>query len=211
MIIVPGRRRRDRRARAPRAADRDAEGRLDARPRPGGGEVLEFATGPGLLPGAAGPGDRARRRRRRGATRSTTRGPARSSRRRRPSSRRSSAASRRPTAGRSSSASGTPRTSSRSPAARSRCASPRWRTSTATRRRSRLCSPRSLSAGVDLIVFCGDLTWGPLPNETLARRPRDRDAGALRARQRRPLGRRAIWTSEGPGWPRSTTPRRPRS
>jgi predicted phosphodiesterase len=23
-------------------------------------------------------------------------------------------------------------------------------------------------AGVDLIVFCGDLTWGPLPNETLA-------------------------------------------
>jgi predicted phosphodiesterase len=24
------------------------------------------------------------------------------------------------------------------------------------------------SADVDLIVFCGDLTWGPLPNETLA-------------------------------------------
>jgi predicted phosphodiesterase len=24
------------------------------------------------------------------------------------------------------------------------------------------------SAGADLIVFCGDLTWGPLPNETLA-------------------------------------------
>ena len=24
------------------------------------------------------------------------------------------------------------------------------------------------AAGVDLVVFCGDLTWGPLPNETLA-------------------------------------------
>ena len=24
------------------------------------------------------------------------------------------------------------------------------------------------AAGADLIVFCGDLTWGPLPNETLA-------------------------------------------
>ena len=23
-------------------------------------------------------------------------------------------------------------------------------------------------AGVDIVVFCGDLTWGPLPNETLA-------------------------------------------
>ena len=36
------------------------------RVHPGGGEVLEFATGPGLLPGAAGSRDRARRRRRRG-------------------------------------------------------------------------------------------------------------------------------------------------
>lgn len=25
-----------------------------------------------------------------------------------------------------------------------------------------------LAAGVDVVVFCGDLTWGPLPNETLA-------------------------------------------
>ena len=24
------------------------------------------------------------------------------------------------------------------------------------------------AADVDLVVFCGDLTWGPLPNETLA-------------------------------------------
>ena len=49
MIIVPGADRRDRRARAPRTADRDAEGRLDADPSGGGAEVLEFATGPGFF------------------------------------------------------------------------------------------------------------------------------------------------------------------
>ena len=84
----------------------------------GGTEVLEFATGPGLLQGRARPGARARRRRgqRQGDRRRAR--PARSSRRRRPSSSGSRPASRPPIAGSSSSASGTPRTSSRSPVAR---------------------------------------------------------------------------------------------
>ena len=38
----------------------------------------------------------------------------------------------------------------------------------------------------DLVVFCGDLTWGSLPQETLALVRGTRDPGAVRARQRRP-------------------------
>ena len=53
-------------------------------------EVLEFATGPGLLRGAAGPCDRARRRRRQGGRHRRGARPASSSRPRRRSSRRSS-------------------------------------------------------------------------------------------------------------------------
>ena len=75
---------------------------------------------PGLLPGAAGPRDRARRRRGQGARTSTTRVRAASWRPPRKSSRRSSPESRPSIAGRSSSGSGMPRTSSRSSAARSR-------------------------------------------------------------------------------------------
>ena len=119
-MIVPGPDRRDRRARPPRAADRDAQGRLDAHPSGRRRRRARVRDRPRLLPGAPRPRDRARRRRRRGVARSTTCGRARSSRRRRPSSRRSSAASRPPTAGRSSSASATPRTSSRSPDASDR-------------------------------------------------------------------------------------------
>ena len=48
MLIVPGAAGRDRRARPPRAARRDAEGRLD-RVHLGGNEVVEFATGPGFF------------------------------------------------------------------------------------------------------------------------------------------------------------------
>ena len=60
-----GRRRRDRRPGAARAARRDAEGGIDPRPRParpGGARVRHR---PRLLQGRAGPGARARRRRRR--------------------------------------------------------------------------------------------------------------------------------------------------
>ena len=168
MIIVPGRRRRDRRPRAARAADRDAEGRLDARARRRRREVLEFATGPGffqvlqdraiaLVDDAVKADEiddvRARRAARGGA------GGAR---------RRSSAASRRPTAGRSSSASGTPRTSSRSSAARRgsvRVAALPDVHGNAAALEAVLAEVRR--ERVDAIVFCGDLTWGPLPNETL--------------------------------------------
>ena len=113
----PRRRRRDRRARAPRAARRDAQGGLDAHPpEPERGPRVRDR--PWLLQGRARSCARARRRRReREGDRRRPR-PRRSSRPRRRSSRRSKRASRRPIAGSSSSASSTPRTSSRSPGAR---------------------------------------------------------------------------------------------
>ena len=84
----------------------------------GGNEVLEFATGPGLLQGRDRQGARARRRRRQrqGDRRRPRDGAARGREGRAREAR--GRASRPATAGSSSSASGTPRTSSPSPAAR---------------------------------------------------------------------------------------------
>ena len=59
-------------------------------------------------------------------------------------------------------------------------------------------------AGVDLIVFCGDLTWGPLPNETLAScvRSRPRCGSCAATPTARSVSTRPAAV---PGWPRSTT------
>src|SRR4051812_20006359 len=88
-----------------------------------------------------------------------------------PSSRRSSAVSRPQTAGRSSSGSGTPRTSSPSSAADPGAS--RMRVAALADVHGNAPALEAVLADVarervDLIVFCGDLTWGPLPNETLA-------------------------------------------
>ena len=96
----------------------------------------------------------------------------RSSRRRRRSSRRSRRASRRPTAGSSSSASGTPRTSSPSPVAR-----PAGR----ARARSPASQGRAMARAR---CFCGDLTWGSLPQRRSRSFARWRSL-PVRSRQRR--------------------------
>ena len=115
--------RRDRRARPARAADRDAQGGLDARAsrrRRRRARVRDRARASSRCSRTARSRSSTPRSRPREIDDAVAR---RSSRRRRPSSRRSTAASRPRTAGRSSSASATPRTSSRSPAAARRSAS----------------------------------------------------------------------------------------
>ncbi len=63
------------------------------------------------------------------------------------------------------------------------------------------------SAGVDLIVFCGDLTWGPLPMETLAVvRAIETPVRFVRGNADRSVG--VHLDERGTGWPTSTTPRR---
>ena len=163
----------------------------------------------GLLPGAAGSCDRARRRRRQGGRRSTTVRAQRAARGRAEGARGDRvAASRRPTAGRSSSASATPRTSSRSSAARSAMRVAALPDVHGNARRSRPSWPRSAASGVDAIVFCGDLTWGPLPNETLELVHAITLPEVLRAGQRRPDGRAPTRASAASGWRRSTARRR---
>ena len=131
-------------------------------------DVLEFATGPGFfkveLDNAIALVDdavdvkRDRRRPRAGAARGGE-GGAREGR---------APASRTPTAGSSSSGSRTPRTSSRSPAA------PRaMRVAALADVHGNAVALEAVLAELereqpDLIVSCGDLTWGPLPLETVA-------------------------------------------
>ena len=171
MLIVPGRGRRDRRARAARAADRDAQGRLDAGPRAATSEVREFATGPGffkveqdraiaLVDDAVDAKEI-----------DVERARSSSSRRRRPSSSGSRRASPRPTAGSSSSASGTPRTSSAYRGGGARCgpSSPRsGRWPWARLRRLRRCRASSSH------LHGGAVLLGRGPRSALSGRPRTR-------------------------------------